>query len=130
MIQLLNLADDILDRLAAAQSSEEFNGVLNQASQILAARTPRVAATAKAHGMVTLTIQGEVSEAVEQKIRSLAGESDFESFPDGENTIVKIGPVQDVQKLADRIDFGTVKEVDLQKRLIKVVIISKAGTDR
>ena len=120
ILRLLNLADDTLNELATATSIDQFDVIIVDTVQRLSALNVQAAGVDKSSNLVTLIIQGEFSQTVEQQVRDLAGKSDFESFPDDQDTIVKIGSVPSVQELADRIRFGTVKEIDVHKRLIKV----------
>jgi HEAT repeat protein len=65
-------------------------------------------------------LNGDVREFLLERLKSASGAGNFFTTGSGDSLTVHLAPVSDVQSLADKIDFGEVKQVDAARRTIDV----------
>lgn len=138
-LALLAVIDGALDRLAAAQTQDAFNSIIQEARlavfPAIAALVgpPLPAADDSAEQsesnrpitFVTVVVKGmlddEAQNALRDRLRAAVDQgarSEWEITSDDETTTIRIGPVSDIETFSKRLDFLKVLEIDAKGGVI------------
>jgi hypothetical protein len=93
---------------------------------------PQETVTIQVTGITEYAEQHEVSasakqQEIEQKLKTMADSSVYAMSitSSGDSMTVKLAPVADVGAFAKKIDFGTILETDVHRRIVKVSLTGK-----
>ncbi len=139
-LALLSAVDDVLDKLSAAKTRDEFAATIKQSAETL---LPMIMAMAgppqrpegdenlperEAPGtaeLVTIVVESSLNEDAQNELRDKLNaatddreRASTELTGDDESTIFKVGPVADVEAFAGQLDFLKVTNVDPKTRTI------------
>jgi len=139
-IAILGAVDDVLDKLRATKSRDEFNGVLQESVSTLLPMLAAIAGppqppegeddsaapeTPVATEFVTVIIKASLNDAAQDdlrdKLKAVADDRErasTELTADDESTIIKVGPIEDVEAFVEKIDFLKITGVDAKTRTI------------
>jgi len=143
-IAILGAVDDVLDKLRATKSRDEFNGVLQESVSTLLPMLAAIAGppqppegeddsaapeTPVATEFVTVIIKASLNDAAQDdlrdKLKAVADDRErasTELTADDESTIIKVGPIEDVEAFVEKIDFLKITGVDVKTRMITATL--------